>query len=83
MYKPGGIKHAAQIDHNADSKTRDVPSDMDLIRTRIDVEAQGLGLKWIRAWPGSQKKNRVEKVILQDVSIRFPAGEVTAILVSK
>jgi hypothetical protein len=55
---------------------------MDLVRARIDVEAQGLGLKWIRAWPGSANKKRVEKVILEDVNIRFPAGEVTAILVS-
>ena len=49
-------------------------TDLDIARQRIDVEVKGLGFSWVR---GSTRKE-----ILHNINAKFPAGQVTAILVS-
>ena len=57
----------------------------------MDVEARALGFKWSRrsarflgiAGSFLSSEAESERIILRDVNVRFPAGEVTAILVRR
>lgn len=91
----GGVKHASEIDSHNRGKTADV-TNSHMTRDRIDVEVSAgrvrwrgggtdggmqmrhLSLSWERRGRGAVKSKK--KTILDDVSVKFPAGEVSAIL---
>lgn len=73
----GGVRHASEIDSHQRGKLTDV-SDSHLTRDKIDVELRNLSLTWERRGRGIMKNAR--KLILDDVSALFPAGQVSAIL---
>ncbi|KAL1410291.1 hypothetical protein Q8F55_004297 [Vanrija albida] len=77
FYNGGGVRHASEIDSHNRGKTTDVDNSH-MTRDRIDVEVQGLSLNWERRGHGVVKT--VKKTILNDISLRFPAGEISAIL---
>lgn len=81
LFAAGGVKHAQQIESNDNGKDLLVSGAIDVPWARVHVEVRGLGLSWARRalYPFISSAN---KDILQDINIRFPAGEVTAILVS-
>ena len=80
VYHPGGVKYASQLQVNEPGKESLVTGDLDVPWVRVDVRVTGLGLKWIRPSFGPLIQS-AEKVILEDVNVSFPAGQVTAILV--
>ncbi|OXG32398.1 ABC transporter family protein [Cryptococcus neoformans Bt120] len=73
----GGVKHASEIDSHHRGKETDV-RESHMTRDKIDVSVRNLSLIWKRRGRGSLKDR--EKVILNDLSLDFPAGEVSAIL---
>jgi len=75
------VKHAQQIEDKDKQKDALVSGAIDVPWARVNVEVQGLGLTWSRR-PLYPLVSSAQKKILHDVNIRFPAGEVTAILVS-
>jgi hypothetical protein len=86
------VSHAQQVnDGKEHSKSSAVIGDLDIPWVKVDVEARALGFKWSRRSAGSQSLGlavswllsqvEVERTILSDINVRFPAGEVTAILV--
>ncbi|EIW69228.1 hypothetical protein TREMEDRAFT_31078 [Tremella mesenterica DSM 1558] len=77
VYPAGGVKHAAEIESHHRGKQTDV-IESHMTRDRIDVEVRNLTLNWERRGRGVMKDRK--KVILDDVSVRFPAGEISAIL---
>jgi hypothetical protein len=54
---------------------------MDIVRQRVDVEVNGLGFSWIR--PGRLMFPEQKKQILENITFSCPAGQVTAIMVSR
>lgn len=74
------MKHAQQIEDNDKQKDTLVSGAIDVPWARTNVEVQGLGLTWSRR-PIYPLVSSARKEILHDVNIRFPAGEITAILV--
>lgn len=73
------MKHAARIDSS--NKDRPIaPSDMDVVRARVDIEVEGLSFSWVRPSLGKLAQGK-EKSILSNVNAHFPAGKVTAVLV--
>lgn len=77
FYNGGGVRHASEIDSHNRGKTTDV-DESHMTRDNIDVEVRGLSLSWERRGHGIVKN--VKKTILNDISLRFPAGEISAIL---
>ncbi|TXT10968.1 hypothetical protein VHUM_01719 [Vanrija humicola] len=77
FYNGGGMRHASEIDSHNRGKTTDV-DESHMTRDNIDVEVRGLSLSWERRGHGIVKT--VKKSILNDISLRFPAGEISAIL---
>lgn len=75
VYRPGGVKHANQLFSSGSGKEAMVSADMEIARQRIDVDVRHICLKWSR--------RGVEKTILHNINAKFPAGEVTAIMVRK
>lgn len=73
----GGVRHASEIDSHFRGKTADV-ADSHMTRDRIGVTVRHLSFAWERRWRGIAKN--AHRVILDDVSASFPAGEVSAIL---
>ncbi|WVQ92160.1 hypothetical protein IAS59_005968 [Cryptococcus gattii] len=73
----GGVKHASEIDSHHHGKETDVKKSH-MTRDKIDVSVRNLSLIWKRRGRGSLKDR--EKVILNDLSLDFPAGEVSTIL---
>lgn len=84
-WKAGGVKHASEIESGHRGKTADVGGGT-MERDRVEVQVRNLHLTWFKR--GGRWKKRSEspasegKVILDDISLTFPAGEVSAILVS-
>ncbi|KAK4686772.1 hypothetical protein P7C73_g3345, partial [Tremellales sp. Uapishka_1] len=77
IYAAGGVKHAAEIDsHNRGKSTDVVESHM--TRDKINVAISHLSLSWERHGRGILRE--AKKTILNDLTISFPAGEVSAIL---
>ena len=74
-WKAGGVKHASEMDSGHRGKTADVAGGT-MKRERMDVDVRGLCLVWHR------RRRQQGKVILDNVSLTFPAGEVSAILAS-
>jgi hypothetical protein len=54
---------------------------MDIIRQRVDVEVRGLGFSWVR--PGRLMFSEQKKQILDNITFSCPAGQITAIMVSR
>lgn len=77
IYPSSGQKHAREIESGHRGKGVDVHQSK-MVRERIDVEIRGLSLVWKRRKCGPVSAKR--KVLLDDVSARFPAGEISAIL---
>lgn len=75
VYHAGGVRHAREIDSHDRGKSAEV-NQSHLQRSRIDVEVRNLSLSWDRRKPAKP----ASKVILDDVSAVFPAGQVSAIL---
>ncbi|WVQ77432.1 hypothetical protein IAR50_007118 [Cryptococcus sp. DSM 104548] len=73
----GGVKHASEIESQNRGKGTDV-SDSHMSRDKIDVTVRNLTLTWNRRGRGAV--NDRQKVILDDVSMQCPAGEISAIL---
>ncbi|WVQ83463.1 hypothetical protein IAT38_005604 [Cryptococcus sp. DSM 104549] len=73
----GGVKHASEIESQQRGKGTDV-EESHVTRERIDVAVKHLSLKWTRRGRGAIKYR--SKTILEDVSVNFPAGEISAIL---
>lgn len=73
----GGVRHASEIDSHNRGKTADV-ADSHMTRDQIGVSVRHLSFAWERRGRGVVKSAR--KVILDDVSATFPAGQVSAIL---
>ncbi|GMK58369.1 hypothetical protein CspeluHIS016_0504010 [Cutaneotrichosporon spelunceum] len=73
----GGVRHASEIDSHFRGKMADV-ADSHMTRDRIDVAVRHLSLAWERRGRGVAKTAR--RLILDDVSASFRAGEVSAIL---
>ncbi|WVO24277.1 uncharacterized protein IAS62_005641 [Cryptococcus decagattii] len=73
----GGVKHASEIDSHHRGKETDV-KESHMTRDKIDVSVRNLSLIWKRRGRRSLKDR--EKVILNDLSLNFPASEVSAIL---
>lgn len=73
----GGVKHASEIDSHHRGKETDV-RESHITRDKIDVSVRNLSLMWKRRGRGPLKDR--EKIILNDLSLDFPAGEVSAIL---
>ena len=77
LHPSGGVKHASEIDSQHRGKQTDV-SKSHMTRDRIDVEVRNLSFTWERNGRGVFKDK--QKKILDDLSVRFPAGQVSAIL---
>ncbi|KAK8861246.1 hypothetical protein IAR55_002065 [Kwoniella newhampshirensis] len=77
IYPAGGVKHASEIESHNRGKQADV-MESHMTRDKIEVAVQNLTLTWERRGRGAIKDKT--KVILNDVSVSFPAGEVSAIL---
>ncbi|ODN87104.1 ABC transporter [Cryptococcus wingfieldii CBS 7118] len=73
----GGAKHASEIESQNRGKGTDVV-ESHMTRDKIDVTVKNLTLSWNRRGRGAV--NDLQKVILDDVSMHFPAGEISAIL---
>ncbi|KIR40028.1 ABC transporter [Cryptococcus deuterogattii 99/473] len=73
----GGVKHASEIDSHHRGKETDV-KESHMTRDKIDVSVRNLSLIWKRRGKRSFKDR--EKVILNNLSLDFPSGEVSAIL---
>jgi hypothetical protein len=78
-WHPGGVKHAARIGSHKERKY--LESDMDIVRQKVHVEVRGLGLSWVR--PGRLIVSEQRKRILDNVNFTCPAGQITAIMVSR
>ncbi|KAF8305817.1 hypothetical protein DL93DRAFT_2232864 [Clavulina sp. PMI_390] len=79
FFNTGGVRHAQRIDNEDNQKDILVSGDIDVPWVKVDVEVRGLGMSWSqRGVPPFTSPT--SKDILQDVNIRFPAGNVTAIL---
>ncbi|WRT65356.1 uncharacterized protein IL334_002299 [Kwoniella shivajii] len=77
IYPAGGVKHASEIESHNRGKGSDV-MESNMTRDKIDVAVRNLTLTWERKGRGAVKDK--QKTILNDVSIHFPAGEISAIL---
>ncbi|WVQ94560.1 hypothetical protein IAU59_001640 [Kwoniella sp. CBS 9459] len=77
IYPAGGVKHASVIESNHRGKQTDV-MESHMTRDKIDVTVRNLSLNWQRKGYGAVKD--LSKTILNDVSVAFPAGEISAIL---
>ncbi|WWD16853.1 hypothetical protein CI109_101285 [Kwoniella shandongensis] len=77
IYPAGGVKHASEIDSHNRGKQTDV-MESHMTRDKINVAVKNLTLTWERRGRGAVKDKT--KMILNDVSVTFPAGEVSAIL---
>ncbi|WVR04136.1 hypothetical protein IAU60_001135 [Kwoniella sp. DSM 27419] len=77
VYPAGGVKHASEIESQNRGKGTDVV-ESHMTRDTIDVEVRNLTLNWERRALGAMKQRH--KTILNNVSVAFPAGEVSAIL---
>ncbi|EKM57187.1 uncharacterized protein PHACADRAFT_208320 [Phanerochaete carnosa HHB-10118-sp] len=77
VWKPGGARHAQRV--ASDVKGKEISeAEIDIVRARVDVTAEHVGLFHVRRTLPSFK--RVETPILADVSARFPSGEVSVIM---
>ncbi|WVW79872.1 hypothetical protein I302_101842 [Kwoniella bestiolae CBS 10118] len=77
IYPAGGVKHASEIESHNRGKGTDV-MESHMTRDKIDVSVNNLTLTWERKGRGAVKDKN--KIILNDVSVNFPAGEISAIL---
>ncbi|WVF67064.1 hypothetical protein IAT40_001808 [Kwoniella sp. CBS 6097] len=77
IYPAGGVKHASVIESNNRGKQTDV-MESHMTRDKIGVTVKNLTLNWQRKGRGAVKDR--SKTILNDVSVAFPAGEISAIL---
>ncbi|WWC87631.1 uncharacterized protein L201_002521 [Kwoniella dendrophila CBS 6074] len=77
IYPAGGVKHASEIESRNRGKESDV-MESNMTRDKIDVAIKNLTLIWERKGRGAVKDK--SKTILNDISIDFPAGEISAIL---
>lgn len=75
VYSAGGVQHAREIDSHDRGKSAEV-NQSHIQRSRIEVEVRNLSFSWDRRKPAKP----ASKVILDDVSAIFPAGQVSAIL---
>ncbi|KAJ7275585.1 P-loop containing nucleoside triphosphate hydrolase protein [Mycena haematopus] len=80
FYKPGGVKHAPGGGPEGRGKESALTGEMDIVRAKIDVEFRNVGFKWIKSGLPLELRKAEEKTILKDITTRFPAGEVSAIL---
>ncbi|KAJ6501512.1 P-loop containing nucleoside triphosphate hydrolase protein [Mycena vitilis] len=80
FYQPGGVKHAPGVGHESRGKESALTGDMDIIRTKIDVEIRNASFKWVRSGLPLGLRKADEKPILTEITSFFPAGEVSAIL---
>ncbi|WWC59875.1 uncharacterized protein I303_102437 [Kwoniella dejecticola CBS 10117] len=77
IYPAGGVKHASEIESHSRGKGTDV-MESNMTRDKIDVAVKNLTLVWERKGRGAVKDK--QKTILNDISIDFPAGQISAIL---
>ncbi|OCF32364.1 ABC transporter [Kwoniella heveanensis BCC8398] len=77
IYPAGGVKHASVIESNNRGKQTDV-MESHMTRDKINVTVRNVTLHWQRKGRGAMKDQT--KTILNDVSVSFPAGEISAIL---
>ncbi|ORX36262.1 P-loop containing nucleoside triphosphate hydrolase protein [Kockovaella imperatae] len=77
LWPSGGVKHASEIESHHRGKGTDV-MESHMTRDRIDVELRNLTFAWERHGRGVAKNK--EKIILDNLSIQFPAGQISAIL---
>ncbi|KAK6907065.1 hypothetical protein I203_101054 [Kwoniella mangroviensis CBS 8507] len=77
IYPAGGVKHASEIESHNRGKGTDV-MESHMTRDKIDVAVKNLTLTWERKGRGAIKDK--SKIILNDVSVNFPVGEISAIL---
>ena len=74
------MKHAQRVNDSDRAKDTMMSGALDVPWARVHVEVRKLSLTWSRrALP--LLVSAAEKKILDDVSIQFPPGQVTAILV--
>lgn len=77
VWKPGGVRHAARV--ASESKGKELAdSELDILRTRVDVTADTVKLFHVKRNVPSLE--RIETPILSNISARFPSGEVSVIL---
>ncbi|WWC68886.1 uncharacterized protein I206_102822 [Kwoniella pini CBS 10737] len=77
IYPAGGVKHASEIESHNRGKGTDV-MESNMTRDKIEVAVKNLTLRWERKGRGAVKDK--QKTILNEISIHFPAGEISAIL---
>ncbi|GAA6063063.1 hypothetical protein JCM10212_003008 [Sporobolomyces blumeae] len=86
-FHPGGVKHASQVatkdkDRAVDDlteKTEKEKAALDATKERVDVVVDNLQLV-VRQRQLKKRGEKVEKVILENVNARFPAGQVSVIM---
>ncbi|GAA5989967.1 hypothetical protein JCM5350_002350, partial [Sporobolomyces pararoseus] len=93
-FHPGGVKHAAQVSSNESESTLEAEEDNDKLEKKkldknasqldsrkelVDVVVDDLRLV-VRKRSLARKGEKVEKVILEKVNARFPAGQVSVIM---
>ena len=77
VWKPAGVRHAHRYSSEARRKTY-APSDIEIVRSRVDVVAEDVRMKHIRrVFPSL---GRVDTPILSGIDARFPSGQLSVIM---